>query len=168
MNTSTQRLQRSRHNKMVGGVAGGIANYLAIDPVIVRLAFVLGTFLHGLGLLAYLVLLVVMPNEPRQGAAPSAGGAAGQAFVAGQRKSRFDPMTGEPLNPEEEIPVQNLNSAAGSSETQMRRSWVLGAILVALGVFLILKMLMPAALPVLIPALLIGAGVWVLNRSNKP
>jgi hypothetical protein len=39
---------------------------------------------------------------------------------------------------------------------------------VALGVFLVLKMLMPAALPVLIPALLIGAGVWVLNRSNRP
>jgi phage shock protein C len=166
MNTSTQRLQRSRRDKMVGGVASGIANYLAIDPVIVRLAFVLGTFLHGLGLLVYLVLLVVMPSEPRQGATPSAGGAAGQAFVAGQRKSRFDPMTGEPLNPEEEIPVQNLNSAAETSDTQMRRSWVLGAILVALGAFLILKMLVPAAAPVLIPALLIGAGVWVLNHSR--
>jgi phage shock protein C len=151
---------------MVGGVASGIANYLAVDPVIVRLAFVLGTFLHGLGLLVYLVLLIVMPSEPRTGEAPSAGAAAGQAFVGGQRKSRFDPMTGEPLDPEEEIPVQNLNTAASSSETQIRRNWVLGAILVALGTFLVLKMIMPAALPLLIPALLIGAGVYVLNRSQ--
>jgi len=58
-----KRLMRRRHDRMLFGVAGGLADYLNVDPVIVRLAFVLLTFLHGWGLLIYAVLAVVMPQE---------------------------------------------------------------------------------------------------------
>ena len=60
---STKRLARSRDMRMVGGVAGGIATYFAIDPVIVRLAFVLLTLLNGIGAIIYLVLWLIVPNE---------------------------------------------------------------------------------------------------------
>jgi phage shock protein C len=58
-----RRLRRSAHDRMVSGVAGGIAEYIDIDPVFVRIAFVLGTiFGAGLGLLIYVVAWIVMPG----------------------------------------------------------------------------------------------------------
>ena len=56
------RLERSTTNKVVAGVCGGIAEYLQVDPTLVRVFFVLGTiFTGGLGLLGYIVLVVLMP-----------------------------------------------------------------------------------------------------------
>jgi len=52
MNNPTQRLMRSRTDKVIAGVAGGIGQYLAIDPVIVRLAIVALCF-TGVGVLLY-------------------------------------------------------------------------------------------------------------------
>lgn len=61
---SEKRLVRSRGNKMLAGVCGGLAEYLGVDPVIVRLAAVLLTLWNGVGLLIYLVLALIMPQEP--------------------------------------------------------------------------------------------------------
>lgn len=58
-----KRLLRSRDNKMLFGVCGGVAEYLNIDPVIVRLLIVLLTLAHGSGLFIYLVLALIMPQE---------------------------------------------------------------------------------------------------------
>ena len=46
-----KRLFRDRSNRMVGGVASGLAAYLDIDPVLVRVGFVLGAFANGIGIL---------------------------------------------------------------------------------------------------------------------
>ena len=51
------RLLRSETDKMLGGVCGGLADYLNIDPVLVRLAFVVLFLASGLGLVVYLLLL---------------------------------------------------------------------------------------------------------------
>lgn len=58
-----KRLIRSRENRMLFGVCAGIANYLNVDPVIVRLLAVLLTLWNGVGLLIYLVLALIMPQE---------------------------------------------------------------------------------------------------------
>ncbi len=55
MTNPTQRLMRSRSDKIIAGVAGGIAQYLAVDPVFVRLAFVIAG-LSGIGILLYPIL----------------------------------------------------------------------------------------------------------------
>ena len=56
------RLERSNANKVVAGVCGGIGEYLQVDPTLVRVFFVVGTIVTGgLGLLAYIVLIVLMP-----------------------------------------------------------------------------------------------------------
>ena len=65
MYNPTQRLMRSRTDKVIAGVAGGIGQYLAIDPVIVRLAFVALCF-TGVGVLLYPVLWLIMPVEGGQ------------------------------------------------------------------------------------------------------
>lgn len=61
---SPKTLQRSRQERMLFGVAGGLAQYFAVDPILVRLAFVLVTLATGFGLLFYIVLAVLMPERP--------------------------------------------------------------------------------------------------------
>lgn len=57
------RLFRSETDKMIGGVCGGLGRHLDIDPVLVRLFFVLLAFANGIGLLLYIGLWIVMPSE---------------------------------------------------------------------------------------------------------
>lgn len=57
------RLYRSRSERMVGGVAGGLAIYIGVDPVIIRLAFVALAF-AGAGVVAYIIGWIVIPEEP--------------------------------------------------------------------------------------------------------
>lgn len=59
-----KRLYRSRTERMVEGVCGGIAQYLGIDPTIVRLAFVAFTLAGGSGLLIYVLGMIIIPLEP--------------------------------------------------------------------------------------------------------
>jgi phage shock protein C len=65
-----KRLYRSRKDRMIWGVCGGLANYFNIDPTIVRLIFVLTIFFGGLGIVAYIVLAIVVPLESSQVSAP--------------------------------------------------------------------------------------------------
>ncbi|MDX1616761.1 MAG: PspC domain-containing protein [Candidatus Promineifilaceae bacterium] len=58
-----KRLTRSQNDRMLFGVAGGLAEYFNVDPVLIRLAFVLLVLGHGSGLLLYLVLAILMPEE---------------------------------------------------------------------------------------------------------
>ncbi|MDR3576551.1 MAG: PspC domain-containing protein [Anaerolineaceae bacterium] len=66
----TRKLYRSRSNKMLAGVCGGLASYLNLDTTVVRLLFVLLFFLGGHGLLIYLILWILMPVEPLLSPAP--------------------------------------------------------------------------------------------------
>ena len=69
MNAEERRLYRSRSDRMVGGVAAGLGEYLNIDATIVRLLFVFFALAGGPGLLVYIVMLLVVPEEPFPGAA---------------------------------------------------------------------------------------------------
>lgn len=54
-------LHRNLTNRVVAGVCSGLADYFAIDPILVRLAFVIIAFAGGAGILAYIVLWIAMP-----------------------------------------------------------------------------------------------------------
>jgi phage shock protein PspC (stress-responsive transcriptional regulator) len=58
-----KRLYRS-HNQIIGGVAAGLAEYLGIDPTIVRIAWALLGIAWGTGVLLYLICWLVIPLEP--------------------------------------------------------------------------------------------------------
>ena len=64
MNVENRRLYRSRSDRMISGVAGGLGEYLNIDATIVRLLFVFFALAGGPGLLVYIVMLLVVPEEP--------------------------------------------------------------------------------------------------------
>lgn len=61
MDNQSKRLYRSKHDAMLGGVCGGLAEYFNIDAVLVRLAFVVLALAGGPGVLAYIIMWVVMP-----------------------------------------------------------------------------------------------------------
>ena len=60
----SKRLYRSRRERLVCGVCGGVAEYFNIDPTIVRLAVLLFVFCAGSGVLAYIIAAIVMPDDP--------------------------------------------------------------------------------------------------------
>jgi len=59
----SKRLYRSSQNKQLGGVCGGLAEYLELDPSLVRIAAILLLFVGGTGFLAYLVAWFVIPCD---------------------------------------------------------------------------------------------------------
>lgn len=65
MTPETKKLYRSRTNRMIAGVCSGLADFFGIDPTVVRLIFVAGALLgFGSFVLIYLVLFIVVPEEP--------------------------------------------------------------------------------------------------------
>lgn len=59
-----KRLYRSSKSKVFGGVAGGVAEYFDIDPIIIRLLFVVIAFAGGGGAIVYLIMWIAIPLEP--------------------------------------------------------------------------------------------------------
>ena len=57
-----KQLYKSRTNKKVAGVCGGIGEYFDVDPTLVRLGFVALSFLAGGGLMVYIVAAIIMPD----------------------------------------------------------------------------------------------------------
>ncbi len=64
-----RRLLRSRRDRVLAGVAGGLGDYFGVDPVIIRIGFGVSLFFGGLGALAYLALALFVPDE--EGGAPA-------------------------------------------------------------------------------------------------
>ena len=60
---NTKRLYRSRKDRILGGVCGGIGNYFNIDPVLIRLLLVALILIGGWVALAYLVAWIIIPGE---------------------------------------------------------------------------------------------------------
>jgi phage shock protein C len=61
---STRRLYRSRKNRKIAGVSAGLAEYLNVDPTIIRVLFIVFAVMGGAGALIYLAMWLVVPEEP--------------------------------------------------------------------------------------------------------
>src|SRR2546429_8848586 len=85
-NGNIRRLERSRSDRMVAGVAGGLARYFDIHPAVYRVGFVVLTLLGGAGILIYIAAALVMPKEGEE-----------DSFASGilrQRRDRPWPVIG--------------------------------------------------------------------------
>jgi phage shock protein C len=60
-----RRLYRSRRHRVIAGVCGGIAEYLGMSPTLVRLLTLLSFLLPGTQIIIYIIMWIVVPNEPR-------------------------------------------------------------------------------------------------------
>jgi phage shock protein PspC (stress-responsive transcriptional regulator) len=139
-----KKLYRSKKDSMIAGVAGGLAEYFAIDPVLIRLLFVLSVFLQGMGLLAYIILWIVVPQKKEEPAAETANTA---------------PESGP------EIP----RSPDPEAEEKKRKRTSIGAyILIALGAFFLADNLMPNFdLADYWPVALIAVGIGLLYNATR-
>ncbi len=79
----SRRLYRSKTDRVIGGVAGGVGDYLAIDPIWVRIGFVLLAVTGGSGFLIYLIMWLLVPEAPEgwEPAQPRKGSVPGIAIV---------------------------------------------------------------------------------------
>jgi len=59
-----KKLYKSSKNKMIDGVCAGVAEYFNIDPTLVRIGLVLFSAMGGAGILAYVIMMIVMPRNP--------------------------------------------------------------------------------------------------------
>lgn len=66
----TRRLNRSRDDRVIAGVCGGLGAYFGIDPTIIRVIAVLSIFVGGTGVIAYLIMAIVIPLEGSSAAEP--------------------------------------------------------------------------------------------------
>jgi phage shock protein PspC (stress-responsive transcriptional regulator) len=132
-------LYRSRTNKMIGGVCGGFAQYFNIDPVIVRLIFVLSVFLHGTGILAYIVCLIIMPEE------------------------NIDYMILVKTPPEQDPQDQDF------TKKKSNNGYLMGVILILLGSFFLIDNVIPGfEFLDFLPVIFVVIGIWVMVSSvNK-
>jgi len=63
MSAEYKKLYRSRRDRMIAGVCGGLGDYFDIDPTLIRLLFVFGFFATGSGLFwAYLIMMIIVPE----------------------------------------------------------------------------------------------------------
>ncbi len=168
----TNRLYRSRTDRMVAGVSGGLGEYFGIDSTLVRLFFVIAAILTGgLMILIYLVMMFVIPGEPFGLAKPMSA------------ESMDDPSTPNPLEEPSGIDEPSRfsfgrGSIAGSSRFSStpatydqigRRRQLVGWGLVALGALVLmanLNLLSWLNLHVTWPGFLILAGVLLLLRQH--
>ena len=58
-----KKLYKSNQNRMIDGVCGGIAEYLGVDPTVIRLVAVLLSLMGG-GILAYIIAAIIIPRAP--------------------------------------------------------------------------------------------------------
>ena len=132
-----KRLYKSSTDKAIFGVCGGIAEYLGIDSLIIRLVLVLFTLAFGAGLLFYIIAALLMPKRPEEGGMPiqpeqpGSYNAGGATYV--NRASYAEPMPQEVTRgavPQEAPaePADPVSAAwAKERETQEARGAAAGA-----------------------------------------
>ncbi|MGA9533923.1 MAG: PspC domain-containing protein [Anaerolineales bacterium] len=148
----TEKLVRSRRQRVLGGVCAGLATYLRLDPTLVRLFFVLLALADGVGFLLYLALWIVLPVEGTEG---------------------------EPLDLRMQSGVQEIRTRArsmggelsGRSGEPKLSNWI-GIFLILFGSLVLLKNLGIPWLAwlnfdVLWPLLLVIAGLVILVRRGR-
>lgn len=64
MSGEYKKLYRSRKERIIAGVCGGLGEYFGIDPTLFRLLFIVAALFGGPGLIAYLLFLIIVPEEP--------------------------------------------------------------------------------------------------------
>jgi phage shock protein PspC (stress-responsive transcriptional regulator) len=148
------RLERSTTNKVIAGVCGGIAEYLQVDPTLVRVFFVIAAFLTaGLAVLGYLVLVILMPLPGQP-----------QPFVSsGSRTMTVEGAAAESTT--STTPVVPNDPAASE-----RRRAAFGYFLIALGaVFLLtnLGIFRFVRWDLVWPLVFVGAGVLLLAQRVR-
>ncbi|RPI75908.1 MAG: PspC domain-containing protein [Ignavibacteriales bacterium] len=150
-----KKLYRSLKDRMLGGVAAGLAEYFDIDPTIVRVLFVITLFLGGTGILAYIILWIIVPEAPVQ--FPN------NAQTGDPTESKAE---SEPANKENNFNAKNYYDNLDRQRDKRRNTG--GIILVALGIIFLADNFIPRIhFGDFWPLILIAAGAAILLNSRR-
>ncbi len=158
----SERLYRSRSDRMIGGVAGGMAAALRADPLIVRVAWViLALVTSGAAVLVYFVMLFVVPEEPGREARPADIGTDVHSKPTAARTSTF----GAPPRPDDGARPTRASDGLENTSAPL----VLGLLLILLGTWFLLRPFIPQIdFEVSWPVLALGVGLALVVLSLRP
>jgi phage shock protein PspC (stress-responsive transcriptional regulator) len=157
------RLYRSRDERVIFGVAGGIADWLDIDPSLVRIGFVLAFVMGGLGLLLYIVMALVVPEEPFDYSAPRPVNMGAEAATGGEEGGAGPAPAAPPPTWSDQRKARRAARQARRAERSGRGPVIFGAILVLIGAWLLLRRHLPFLQDDFLgPAILILIGVVLI------
>ena len=157
-----KRLYRSRSDRMIWGVCGGLAEYFDIDPVIVRVIAVLLAFASGAGILAYIILAIVVPLESSEAVAP-------KEVI----KENVEEMKETASQLGEEIRSAIVREGGTSEETAKARHRshnILGIILIIIGILFLLasfNLLWWLRWTYLWPLILVAIGLLIIFGARR-
>lgn len=134
------RLYRSRDERVVSGVCGGIADRYDLDPSIVRIAFALLVLSAGVGLVLYIVMALVVPEEPLEASTMTPG-------TTSEPGSTEDAATTPPAAVGDRAAHRQARREARRLDrgaADGRGAVILGAILVVVGAWFLVRRYLPA------------------------
>ena len=133
-----RKLYKSANDKVLAGVCGGIGEYFDVDPVIIRLLWVIFILMGGAGIIAYIIAAIIMPANPFS-----------------------PPIEDSYTRTEDYSPRPERKNSSRST------SIVLGAILVLFGGFILIRDYIPwIPRDFILAAILIGLGAFFLVRRK--
>jgi len=151
----TKKLYRSRVDRVIAGVCGGLGEYFGIDPVVVRLIFVLLTLGHGFGLLIYIVLAIAIPENPDQKATRTDPGEKMKEFAGGIKERA-------------QAAADEFKSDRPDRGFNVRR--LIGFIFIIVGALALANVFFPFGLlnwQIVWPLILIAAGALILLQGRN-
>lgn len=158
------KLYRSRSNRVFGGVASGLSEYLNIDPILVRIIFVISTAFNGIGLLAYIIMWIVVPEEPL--VATNFNSSAQSPPQDDSTKEESKDSSSE--NRETGNPNFDFQQQFNQKKTSSNGRLIGGSILIGIGLLLLSKSFFPFFDFVdLFPLILVGVGAGLIINSIK-
>ncbi len=159
----TKKLYRSRNNRMIAGVAGGLAEYFETDPVIVRLIFILLLLAHGLGFWVYVVGWIIIPEELQLGESKNSKK---NKAEPGEDSSSRSTNLGEQLETNAKRVAQDIESVAKKIDDKTGGRYLIGLILIILGLLFLFDNLLPAIdWAAFWPVILVLIGLWLVVKN---
>jgi phage shock protein PspC (stress-responsive transcriptional regulator) len=150
----TKRLYRSKNDKMISGVCGGLGQYFGVDTTLVRLVFLLMLIFGGSGFIIYLIMAIVVPEEGSPAGTPQEVMHANTQQLADTAREFGKSMeqgVGTPGSP-----------AAPSARSGQQGALVFAGILIALGVLFLMQNLLRFNFSQFWPVILIVIGLALL------
>ena len=168
-----KKLYRSARDGMLGGVAAGIAEYFDIDPIIVRLAFVLFVFAGGAGVIVYLIMWIVVPQAPLVPYNMNANLPPQNQGTSGGSETNTSPGGNAAHGSETQPNTESKNDPVSEyfktlNKQKEKRGVTIGIILVVLGFFLLANTIFHQIyFHDLFPVALIVLGMILLLNATK-
>lgn len=154
-----KKLYRSTNDKMLGGVAGGLAEYFGIDSTLVRVLFIVIVFLGGGGIIAYIILWIVVPQKPYE--LPK------NPFTKSPPDSGSDSNFSNNQNQPENFSVSNGEISSSVVQTGSKQIWI-AIVLIVIGGLLLLDNIFPRFdFDHFWPVILIGIGIGLLLKAKN-